>query len=103
RAKGTDWQKRNRLPVVAAELLSITANRSASEGTGGTKDKFVALDTPAARSYSCSMDHPKILTDGITFDDVLLIPSRSDFVPADASTATRLTRNIELNIPLISA
>jgi IMP dehydrogenase len=49
------------------------------------------------------MDHPKILTDGITFDDVLLIPARSDFVPADASTATRLTRNIELNIPLISA
>ncbi|HEX8912469.1 MAG TPA: IMP dehydrogenase [Humisphaera sp.] len=49
------------------------------------------------------MDHPKILHDGITFDDVLLIPARSDFVPADASTATRLTRQIELNIPLISA
>src|SRR3954447_6303065 len=49
------------------------------------------------------MDHPKIQHDGITFDDVLLIPSRSDFVPADADTRTRLTRNIELNIPLISA
>src|SRR6478672_6941419 len=49
------------------------------------------------------MEHPKILHDGITFDDVLLIPARSDFVPSDASTATRLTRNIELNIPLISA
>jgi IMP dehydrogenase len=49
------------------------------------------------------MDHPKILHDGITFDDVLLIPARSDFVPADASTHTRLTRDIELNIPLISA
>src|SRR5687767_12126744 len=49
------------------------------------------------------MDHPKILHDGITFDDVLLIPARSDFVPADADTRTRLTRNIELNIPLISA
>jgi IMP dehydrogenase len=49
------------------------------------------------------MEHPKILHDGITFDDVLLIPSRSDFVPADADTRTRLTRNIELNIPLISA
>ncbi|QOV90864.1 IMP dehydrogenase [Humisphaera borealis] len=49
------------------------------------------------------MDHPKILQDGITFDDVLLIPARSDFVPADANTHTRLTRNIELHIPLISA
>lgn len=49
------------------------------------------------------MDHPKILADGITFDDVLLIPARSDFVPADADTHTKLTRAIELNIPLISA
>lgn len=49
------------------------------------------------------MEHPKILHDGITFDDVLLIPARSDFVPSDADTHTRLTRSIELNIPLISA
>ncbi len=49
------------------------------------------------------MDHPKIVSDGITFDDVLLIPARSEFVPADADTHTKLTRGIELNIPLISA
>jgi IMP dehydrogenase len=49
------------------------------------------------------MEHPKILHDGITFDDVLLIPARSDFVPSDADTHTRLTRAVELNIPLISA
>src|SRR5436305_2658565 len=49
------------------------------------------------------MKHPKIVADGITFDDVLLIPARSDFVPADADTRTRLTRNVELNIPLLSA
>ncbi len=49
------------------------------------------------------MEHPKILHDAITFDDVLLIPARSSFVPADADTHTRLTRGIELNIPLISA
>src|SRR5436189_6284758 len=49
------------------------------------------------------MEHPKILHDAITFDDVLLIPARSDFVPADADTHTKLTRSIELNIPLISA
>src|SRR5437763_8758271 len=49
------------------------------------------------------MEHPKILHDGITFDDVLLIPARSAFIPTDADTHTRLTRSIELNIPLISA
>jgi IMP dehydrogenase len=45
----------------------------------------------------------KILADGITFDDVLLVPSYSDFVPNDADTRTRVTRNIEINIPLLSA
>src|SRR4051794_5543590 len=49
------------------------------------------------------MEHPKILHDAITFDDVLLIPARSDFVPAEADTHSKLTRAIELNIPLISA
>src|SRR4051812_38131811 len=49
------------------------------------------------------MEHPKIIADGITFDDVLLIPAYSDFVPTDADTRTRLTRAIELNIPLLSA
>src|SRR6476469_4460622 len=49
------------------------------------------------------MEHSKIIHDGITFDDVLLIPARTDFVPAEADTHTKLTRGIELNIPLISA
>src|SRR5687768_13369259 len=49
------------------------------------------------------MEAAKILHDGITFDDVLLIPARSDFVPADADTHTKLTRGIEVNIPLVSA
>jgi IMP dehydrogenase/GMP reductase len=45
----------------------------------------------------------KIVSEGITFDDVLLIPLRSGVMPADADTTTRLTRSIRLNIPLISA
>src|SRR6476646_8864391 len=49
------------------------------------------------------MEHSKIVHDGITFDDVLLIPARSDFIPSEADTHTRLTRGIELTIPLISA
>ena len=45
----------------------------------------------------------KILCDGITFDDVLLAPARSDVAPALADTATQLTSHVRLNIPLLSA
>src|ERR1700758_22531 len=41
--------------------------------------------------------------EALTFDDVLLLPGKSDVVPAQADTSTRLTRNIELRVPLISA
>src|SRR5438477_7477145 len=41
--------------------------------------------------------------EALTFDDVLLLPARSDVVPASVSTQTRVTRNITLNIPIISA
>src|ERR1700740_434602 len=41
--------------------------------------------------------------EALTFDDVLLLPSRSDVIPALASTQTQLTRNIQLNIPIVSA
>jgi IMP dehydrogenase len=45
----------------------------------------------------------RILHEALTFDDVLLVPAYSDVVPKDVSLKTRLTRNIELNIPLVSA
>ncbi len=40
---------------------------------------------------------------GLTFDDVLLIPAHSNVLPRDVSLRTKLTRNITLNIPLVSA
>ncbi len=43
------------------------------------------------------------MPDGYTFDDVLLVPGESDFLPADADLTTRLSRNVALNIPLVSA
>jgi len=45
----------------------------------------------------------KVVAEGITFDDVLLLPRYSTVVPADADTTTRLTPRITLNIPLLSA
>jgi IMP dehydrogenase len=41
--------------------------------------------------------------EALTFDDVLLLPARSDVIPAEANTQTQLTRNIRLNVPIISA
>src|SRR5579871_5859694 len=41
--------------------------------------------------------------EALTFDDVLLLPAHSDIVPAEAITQTQLSRNIRLNIPIISA
>jgi IMP dehydrogenase len=45
----------------------------------------------------------RIIGDAITFDDVSLVPGRSDFVPIEADVSTRLTRHIRLNIPILSA
>jgi len=45
----------------------------------------------------------RTIGDGITFDDVLLIPAYSAVVPREADTSTRLTRNIPLNVPIVSA
>ncbi|HEU0119886.1 MAG TPA: IMP dehydrogenase, partial [Bryobacteraceae bacterium] len=46
---------------------------------------------------------PEKLLEGLTFDDVLLVPSRSSVLPASADTRTHLTRRIPLNIPILSA
>ena len=43
------------------------------------------------------------IPEGLTFDDVLLVPARSEVLPAEADTRTRLTRSIPLNIPIVSA
>ena len=55
-----------------------------------------------------SKKSPKIFekiraNDGLTFDDVLLLPGASEIQPLEADTSTRITQNIRLNIPLVSA
>ena len=45
----------------------------------------------------------KLKQKALTFDDVLLLPRYSDFLPSEANTDTKLTRNIILKMPLISA
>ena len=45
----------------------------------------------------------KVKQKALTFDDVLLLPRYSDFIPSDASTQTKLTKNITIKVPLVSA
>jgi len=49
------------------------------------------------------MPDKKIIGEAITYDDVLLVPAKSSVLPRETNLRTKLTRNIELNIPLISA
>src|SRR5271154_5229342 len=58
------------------------------------------------RPFAIEPDSPlgeKFGREGLTFDDVLLVPAESAVLPNDVSTATRLTRTIALEIPLVAA
>jgi IMP dehydrogenase len=59
-------------------------------------ESFGASDSALDRSE-------KFAKEGLTFDDVLLVPAESGVLPNDVSTATRLTRTIALEIPIVSA
>lgn len=50
-----------------------------------------------------SADDSKFILEALTYDDVLLVPDYSQVLPRETTTKTKLTRNISLNIPLISA
>ena len=49
------------------------------------------------------LDPQKFVAEGLTYDDVLLIPAYSEVLPRDVDTSTRLTKKIKINIPLVSA
>jgi IMP dehydrogenase len=50
-----------------------------------------------------SLDTSKFLFEALTYDDVLLVPAYSEILPRDTDTSSRLTSNIRLNIPIVSA
>ena len=58
---------------------------------------------PFADHVPLGARHEKFGPEGLTFDDVLLVPADSDILPSEVSTETRLTRTIPLAIPLVSA
>ncbi len=61
--------------------------------------KFLLSSHMATRTQQL----PKFFGEGLTFDDVLLVPSYSDVLPSEVNISTQLTKDIRLNIPLLSA
>src|SRR5690349_21546907 len=59
---------------------------------------------PSGAQFSPTTALPeKFAREGLTFDDVLLVPAESAVLPNDVSTATRLTRTVALEVPVVSA
>ncbi len=50
-----------------------------------------------------ALDSTKFLYEALTYDDVLLVPAYSEVLPRETDTTTKLSRNIQLNIPIVSA
>ncbi|MBO9591981.1 MAG: IMP dehydrogenase [Niabella sp.] len=55
------------------------------------------------KSSAATANNPKIAFEGLTFDDVLLVPAFSQVLPREVDIRTRLTKDITLNIPILSA
>ena len=76
--------------------LILHTDQASSAGPSGNAQPAA---TPARRGRSPE----KIVAEGVTFDDVLLLPRYSNVVPSTADTSTRLTPTINLKIPIVSA
>ena len=52
---------------------------------------------------STTNNSPKIILEGLTFDDVLVIPRHSHVLPREADTSTQFTKGLRLNVPIVAA
>src|SRR6266496_2558007 len=85
-----DGQEASWIKTLPSKAIATIAYQLAVDLTPETIERLVELDRKFAR-------------EGLTFDDVLLVPAESAVLPNEVSTATRLTRKISLEIPIISA
>jgi IMP dehydrogenase len=103
-------------PAHCASTSIRWSNSASIEPAGGvtlarvrlTRDSppiILALQHLAARSQRDMVESggEAAIREGLTFDDVLLVPAASEVLPADADLRTRLTTEIDLNTPLVSA
>ncbi len=85
-----DGQEASWIKTLPSKAIATIAYQLAVDLTPETIERLVELDRKFAR-------------EGLTFDDVLLVPAESAVLPNEVSTATRLTRKISLEIPIVSA
>src|SRR5262249_45550311 len=79
-------------------------SRPDTRGVVGAAGYHSAMDAPKLELDAAASGLPeKFAREGLTFDDVLLVPAASSVLPNDVSTAARLTRTIVLEIPVVSA
>src|SRR5215831_11817968 len=78
------------IPSAEAVTLLFLTEHTAAELNADDVQRLLELDR-------------KFGQEGLTFDDVLLVPAESHILPNDVSTRARLTRSIELAIPVVSA
>jgi len=70
--------------------------------TQGSKSQFLFLCLRMEKLQALT-GSSKLLGSALTFDDVLLVPAHSEVLPRETNITTKLTRNISLNIPVVSA
>lgn len=94
------------------KFIMVKSAKKSGKTTAGaaqkTSRKAAAAKTKNAKPKKAKtkiLPHPrtKLTQEGLTFDDVLLLPGASDIQPHEADTSTRITRDIGMNIPLLSA
>jgi IMP dehydrogenase len=87
------------MATISRSGAGIETKTGTEAGAGATRVDGAASSRPDPARVAAS----KIVAEGITFDDVLIIPRRSSVMPSDADTSARLTRSLRLKIPLVSA
>src|SRR6218665_2131065 len=80
----------------------VKSAKKSGKTTAGAAKKAAAKKT-SSRTKILPRPRTKLTQEGLTFDDVLLLPGASDIQPHEADTSTRTTRDIGMNIPLLSA
>jgi len=70
-----------------------------ARGNGNAAAPIASRGLPAVATFMLD----EVFPEALTFDDVLLVPSRSEVLPAEVDVTTRLTKNVSLKVPIVSA
>ena len=92
RASGAEARRRGREGAPALRPDRRGADRAAG-GTGPTIERVTSMSTP----------DDMLVPTGLTYDDVLLLPAESDVLPSEVDTTSRVSRRVEVQVPLLSA